>query len=85
MPASRPATPSRQYDLIAFDWDGTLFDSTAIITRCIQLAVVDVGGRMSTDKAAAYVIGLGLMQARVTATTTSPTRTISACSKACCP
>lgn len=63
MPASRPATPSRQYDLIAFDWDGTLFDSTAIITRCIQLAVVDVGGRMPTDKAAAYVIGLGLMQA----------------------
>jgi len=23
----------RQFDLIAFDWDGTLFDSTQIITR----------------------------------------------------
>jgi phosphoglycolate phosphatase len=34
----------RQFDLIAFDWDGTLFDSTAIITRSIQAAVVDVGG-----------------------------------------
>lgn len=55
--------PSRRYDLIAFDWDGTLFDSTAIITRCIQLAVVDVGGRLPSDKDAAYVIGLGLMQA----------------------
>jgi phosphoglycolate phosphatase len=54
---------SRQFDLIAFDWDGTLFDSTAIITRCIQLAVVDVGGKMPSDKDAAYVIGLGLMQA----------------------
>ncbi len=60
---SKPAPPSRQFDLIAFDWDGTLFDSTAIITRCIQLAVVDVGGRMPSAKDASYVIGMGLMQA----------------------
>jgi phosphoglycolate phosphatase len=53
----------RQYDLIAFDWDGTLFDSTGIITRCIQSAVVDVGGTRPTAEAAAYVIGMGLMQA----------------------
>ena len=31
--------------------------------RCIQRAVVDVGGNMPTEKAAAYVIGLGLAQA----------------------
>jgi phosphoglycolate phosphatase len=49
--------------LIAFDWDGTLFDSTQIITRCIQLAVVDVGGAKPTDEAAYYVIGMALMQA----------------------
>ena len=54
---------ARQFDLIAFDWDGTLFDSTAIITRCIQLAVGDVGGTVPSREAAAYVIGLGLMQA----------------------
>lgn len=53
----------RQFDLIAFDWDGTLFDSTTIIVRCIQRAVVDVGGRKPSDQDAAYVIGLGLMQA----------------------
>ena len=53
----------RNFDLIAFDWDGTLFDSTQIIVRCIQAAVRDVGGTAPTDKAAAYVIGLGLMQA----------------------
>ncbi|WP_310564658.1 HAD-IA family hydrolase [Hydrogenophaga sp.] len=53
----------RQFDLIAFDWDGTLFDSTAIITRCIQAAVADVGGTVPTDAAASYVIGMGLMQA----------------------
>lgn len=54
---------ARQFDLIAFDWDGTLFDSTAIITRSIQLAVGDVGGTVPSDHEASYVIGLGLMQA----------------------
>ena len=54
---------TRNFDLIAFDWDGTLFDSTQIIVRCIQAAVCDVGGKEPTEKAAAYVIGLGLMQA----------------------
>ena len=29
----------RAYDLIVFDWDGTLYDSTALIVRCIQAAV----------------------------------------------
>ena len=63
MSSLRPHSTARQFDLIAFDWDGTLFDSTAIITRCIQLAVGDVGGTVPTREAAAYVIGLGLMQA----------------------
>jgi phosphoglycolate phosphatase len=59
MSASRP----RQFDLIAFDWDGTLFDSTAIIVHCIQQAVSDVGGAVPSDRDAAYVIGMGLMDA----------------------
>lgn len=64
-----PADPAvatvrhRVFDLIAFDWDGTLFDSTAIIARCIQAAVRDVGGTVPTDEAASHVIGLGLMEA----------------------
>lgn len=53
----------RQFDLIAFDWDGTLFDSTAIITRSIQRAVRDVGGTVPSDQDASFVIGMGLMQA----------------------
>jgi phosphoglycolate phosphatase len=69
MPPLRP----RQFDLIAFDWDGTLFDSTRIIVRCIQRAVVDVGGKMPSDKAAAYVIGLGLAQALAHAAPDVPT------------
>jgi phosphoglycolate phosphatase len=53
----------RRYDLIAFDWDGTLFDSTAVIAKSIQAAVVDVGGVAPSRERASYVIGLGLMQA----------------------
>lgn len=56
-------TRPRRFDLIAFDWDGTLYDSTKIIVRCIQEAVRDVGGRVPADKEAAYVIGMGLMEA----------------------
>ena len=56
-------TRPRQFDLIAFDWDGTLFDSTQIITRCIQEAVVDVGGVKPSQEAASYVIGMALMPA----------------------
>ena len=54
---------ARQFDLIAFDWDGTLFDSTAIITRSIQAAVRDVGGTVPSQQQASYVIGMGLTQA----------------------
>ena len=53
----------QRYDLIAFDWDGTLFDSTAIITRSIQMAVRDVGGTVPSDREASYVIGMALSQA----------------------
>ncbi|GAB4217860.1 MAG: HAD-IA family hydrolase [Rhodoferax sp.] len=54
---------TRRFDLLAFDWDGTLFDSTAIIARCIQAAVRDVGAPEPTFEQASYVIGMGLMQA----------------------
>ena len=58
-PIARP----RRFDLVAFDWDGTLFDSTAIIVRSIQEAVRDVGGTVPSDVDAAYVIGMALNQA----------------------
>ena len=62
-PLIRENCRPRLFDLIAFDWDGTLFDSTSIIARCIQYAVRDVGGVVPSDRDASYVIGLGLMQA----------------------
>jgi len=56
-------TSKRRFDLIAFDWDGTLFDSTGLIVRCIQAACRDIGMPEPSDVQAAYVIGLGLMDA----------------------
>ena len=53
----------QQFDLIVFDWDGTLFDSTALIVRCIQDACVDLGLPMPSAERSAYVIGLGLRDA----------------------
>jgi phosphoglycolate phosphatase len=53
-------TTTRRFDLIVFDWDGTLFDSTALIVRCIQQACRDIGAAVPSDVDAAYVIGLGL-------------------------
>jgi phosphoglycolate phosphatase len=54
---------SRRYDLIVFDWDGTLFDSTALIAGCIQQACRDLGIAVPSHSDAAYVIGLGLNDA----------------------
>ena len=56
-------TRPRQFDLICFDWDGTLFDSTALIVRCIQQAVLDVGGARPSAQQAAWVIGMALVPA----------------------
>jgi len=55
-----PATPPRRYELIVFDWDGTLADSAAVIARAIQSACADLGLPVPDDTAARYVIGLGL-------------------------
>ena len=53
----------RRFDLIAFDWDGTLFDSTALIARCIQAACADVGAPVPGARDASFVIGMGLVEA----------------------
>ena len=58
-----PDTRPRRFDLIAFDWDGTLYDSTRLMVRCIQAAVIDVGGAKPSENDAAWVIGLGLAEA----------------------
>lgn len=54
---------SKRYDLIVFDWDGTVMDSTAIIAASIQSACRDLSLTVPDDETARHVIGLGLMQA----------------------
>ena len=56
-------TSIRNFDLLVFDWDGTLFDSTALITKCIQAACADLLVPLPSDAQASYVIGMGLTEA----------------------
>ncbi|MBI3222134.1 MAG: HAD-IIIA family hydrolase [Nitrosomonadales bacterium] len=53
----------KRYDLIVFDWDGTVMDSTAVIAGSIQAACRDLGLPIPSDETARHVIGLGLDQA----------------------
>ncbi|MCG1053974.1 HAD-IA family hydrolase [Mycetohabitans sp. B5] len=63
----------KQFDLIVFDWDGTLMDSTAHITRSIQRACRDLGLPVPDALSASYVIGLGLRDAlQIAAPTLDP-------------
>ena len=49
-----------RYSLIVFDWDGTLFDSAAVIADCIQQAARDMALPVPDRQTARHVIGLGL-------------------------
>jgi phosphoglycolate phosphatase len=48
------------YDLIIFDWDGTLMNSTQLIATCLQSACRDIGLAEPQLADAKFVIGLGL-------------------------
>jgi len=49
--------------LLIFDWDGTLSDSTGIITRAMQRAAADLGWPVPEPEAVHNIIGLGLPEA----------------------
>lgn len=53
----------KKFDLIVFDWDGTLADSANAIVFSIQSAARDVGVTEPSNEEARYVIGLGLSEA----------------------
>ncbi len=58
------------YSLVVFDWDGTLMDSTPSIVTAIQAACRDLGLPVPPDEAAAWVIGLSLQDALMSAVPT---------------
>ncbi len=51
---------AERFDLIVFDWDGTLMDSAGAIVRAMQAAARDLGLAELPEARARYVIGLGL-------------------------
>lgn len=51
---------ARRFELLVFDWDGTLFDSAAAIVAAIQSAARDLELPVPSDERARHVIGLGL-------------------------
>lgn len=52
-----------KYELVVFDWDGTLLDSAGAIVQAIQAACRDLGHPPPSDDQARHVIGLGLVDA----------------------
>jgi phosphoglycolate phosphatase len=53
----------RRFELIVFDWDGTLMDSTGAIVDSIQAAAIELGIEPPSDERASHIIGLGLIDA----------------------
>lgn len=53
----------RPFDLIVFDWDGTLMDSTHKICHCIGAAALDCGIPDPGPAVSRQIIGLGLTEA----------------------
>ncbi len=56
-------TSEKQFDLLVFDWDGTLVDSAGHIAASIQAACADLGLPVPPEEAARHVIGLGMRDA----------------------
>ena len=54
---------SKRFELLVFDWDGTLMDSAGAIVASIQASCRDLGLPVPDREHASHVIGLGLKDA----------------------
>ncbi|MCZ6726537.1 MAG: HAD-IA family hydrolase [Acidobacteria bacterium] len=52
----------RPYDLLVFDWDGTLVDSISSIVECTQHALREAGAPAVADDTIRRTIGLGIRE-----------------------
>lgn len=50
---------AERYDLVVFDWDGTVVDSPGAIVECMRLANLELGLPEPDPRVASHVIGLG--------------------------
>lgn len=71
----------KQFDLIVWDWDGTLANSTAMITNALLKAAEQVGLPPLTPQAATNIIGLGLRESIETLYGSIPTEQAQALAK----
>ena len=55
-----------KYEILIFDWDGTLMDSTAWIVDCMRRAIADNNMPERSDASIRGIIGLGLHEAVAT-------------------
>ncbi len=53
----------KRYEVLIFDWDGTLMDSAGHIVDSLQNACADIGVVVPDERACRQIIGLGLTQA----------------------
>lgn len=53
----------REYDLLIFDWDGTLADSIGRIVEAMRMAAIQSEMEVRDDQAIKGIIGLGLPEA----------------------
>ena len=54
---------NKQYQLVVFDWDGTLMDSEHRIVSCAENAIADLGLEPLERESIRNIIGLGLSEA----------------------
>ena len=57
---------NKKYELIIFDWDGTIIDSQAHILSCMKKAIADENLDIPDDGAIRHIIGLSLNRAIAT-------------------
>ncbi len=53
----------REFDLVVWDWDGTIIDSIGAVADAMQGAAADLGLPVPSQRDARWVIGLGLLEA----------------------
>lgn len=53
----------KRFDLLVFDWDGTLMDSAEAIVEAVQAACDDLGLPVPSDENARFIIGMSLHDA----------------------
>lgn len=54
---------TKRFELLVFDWDGTLMDSTSSIVASLQAACGDLDLPVPSHERAHHIIGLGLIDA----------------------